>query len=122
MVTGIRFEPFSTHVGAVVRGDVVLSGSPSQATLRAIRSALGRHLVLVFEGENLSPTELRELTSHFGEPHVHHADEGVIRVDRVPEVLEMRKEPSGSRLFGGDCWHADVTFAKPAGTYRSSMR
>jgi len=71
--------------------------------------------VLVFEGESLSPADLRNLTSHFGEPHVHHDDEGVIRADGVPEVLEMRKEPDGSRLFGGECWHADVTFEKPAG-------
>ena len=112
---GIRFEPLSTHVGAVVHGDAVLSGSPSESALRAIRSALGRYLVLVFGGESLSPSDLRDLTSHFGEPHVHHDDEGVIRVDGVPEVLEMRKEPSGTRLFGGECWHADVTFAKPAG-------
>jgi taurine dioxygenase len=71
--------------------------------------------VLVFEGESLSPADLRDLTSHFGEPHVHHDDEGVIRADGVPEVLEMRKEPDGTRLFGGECWHADVTFTNPAG-------
>jgi alpha-ketoglutarate-dependent taurine dioxygenase len=69
----------------------------------------------VFEGESLSATDLHDLTSHFGEPHVHHDDEGVVRADGVPDVLEMRKEPSGTRLFGGECWHADVTFAKPAG-------
>ena len=111
----IRLEPLSTHVGAIVRGAPPLTGSPSKVALGVIRSALARHLVLVFEGESLSPAALRNLTSHFGEPHVHHDDEGVIRADGVPEVLQMRKEPDGLRLFGGECWHADVTFEKPAG-------
>ena len=32
----------------------------------------------------------------------------------------MLKEPDGERLFGGVCWHADVTFRKPAG-YLSAL-
>ena len=44
---------------------------------------------------------------------MHHADDGVIPVDEAPEVLQMLKEPEGDRLFGGVCWHADVTFESP---------
>jgi taurine dioxygenase len=38
----------------------------------------------------------------------------VIHADGLPEVLEMRKEADGDRLFGGSDWHADVTFRNPA--------
>jgi taurine dioxygenase len=112
--TETLLEPLSPHVGAVMRG-LTLSGSPSDETLEAIRDALARHLVLVFADQQLSPTGLRDFASNFGEPHVHHDDDGVIRAAGLPEVLEMRKEPDGTRLFGGACWHADVTFTKPAG-------
>ena len=46
---------------------------------------------------------------------MHHADEGVLHADGLTEVLEMRKEPDGGRLFGGSGWHADVAVRRPAG-------
>jgi taurine dioxygenase len=58
---------------------------------------------------------------YFGPLFLHHADEGVLFVDGVPEVLEMRKEADGTRLFGGSDWHADVTFRKPA-AYVSALQ
>jgi len=39
----------------------------------------------------------------------------VLAADGIPEVLEMRKEADGPRLFGGSDWHADITFRKPGG-------
>ncbi len=110
-----RLELLSPHVGARIRDGLMLSSTPSDETLEAIREALARHLVLVFDDQKLSPADLRDFTSHFGEPHIHHDDDGVIHADGFPEVLEMRKEPDGTRLFGGASWHADVTFTKPAG-------
>ncbi len=107
-------EPITPHLGAVLRG-ITLSGSPDPKTLAAIRDALARHLVLVIPGQELTPAALRDFTALFGPPFHHHDDEGVIRAEGVPEVLEMRKEPNGTRLFGGSDWHADVTFRKPAG-------
>lgn len=109
-----RIEPIAPHVGAVVRG-IKLSAAPDPNTLSLIRAALARHLVVAIEDQSLSPEALRDFTRHFGPPFHHHADEGVIYADGVPEVLEMRKEPDGTRLFGGTAWHADVTFRKPAG-------
>ncbi|MEM7224732.1 MAG: TauD/TfdA family dioxygenase [Pseudomonadota bacterium] len=107
-------EPITPHLGAVLRG-VRIGPEPDPETLAAIRGALARHLVLVIEDQALSAMGLRGFVSHFGPLFHHHDDVGVIHADGLPEVLEMRKEPDGARLFGGSDWHADVTFRKPAG-------
>ena len=106
-------EPFTPHLGAVMRG-VTLSATPDEETLKTLRAALARHLVLAIEDQALTAAELRDFVSHFGPLFRHHDDIGVIHADGLPEVLEMRKEPDGERLFGGSDWHADVTFRKPA--------
>ena len=115
----VTIEPVTPHLGAVVRG-LRLTGSPDRSTLELIRAALAEHLVLVFEDQSLGAAELRDFVRHFGPLFRHHQDDGVIYADGVPEVLEMRKEPDGARLFGGSDWHADVTFRKPAG-YLSAL-
>ena len=114
MSESITCRPVSPHIGAVLRG-VTLSAAPEESTLAAIRAALARHLVVAIEDQDLTPEALRDFVSHFGPLFRHHADQGVIHAPGVPEVLEMRKEPDGKRLFGGSDWHADVTFRKPAG-------
>ena len=80
-----------------------------------IRGWLDEYLVVVLRDQSLQPAMQRDLVEHFGPLFLHHSDEGVLFVDGVPEVLEMRKEADGARLFGGSDWHADVTFRKPAG-------
>lgn len=110
----VSVEPITPHVGAVVRG-VTLGGDMAEHDLMAVREALARHLVVVVPEQELSAEALRDFTAQFGPLFLHHAGEGVLRVIGVPEVLEMRKEPDGKRLFGGSDWHADVTFRKPAG-------
>lgn len=110
----VSCEPLTPHIGGVLRG-VALSAAPDEATLAAVRAALARHLVVVIEDQDLAPEALRDFVAHFGPLFRHHADQGVIHAPGVPEVLEMRKEPDGTRLFGGSDWHADVSFRKPAG-------
>lgn len=110
----IGVTPITPNVGAIVHS-VELSGAPQASLLRAIQDALARHLVLVFPDQDLTVTELRDFVSHFGPLFEHHVDDGVLFAEGVPEVLEMRKEPDGARLFGGSDWHADVTFRRPAG-------
>ncbi len=110
----VSVEPITPHVGAVLHG-VTLGGDMAEHDLAAVREALARHLVVVVPEQELSAEALRDFTAQFGPLFLHHAGEGVLRVIGVPEVLEMRKEPDGKRLFGGSDWHADVTFRKPAG-------
>jgi taurine dioxygenase len=106
--------PLAPGIGATLSG-VTLDTAPGDAVLAALRAALARHLVVVVPDQSLCAAELRDFVAHFGPLFLHHDDTGVIRAENVPQVLEMRKEPSGERLFGGSDWHADVTFRKPAG-------
>lgn len=106
--------PIAPHLGALLRG-VKLGAPLDEVSLAVIRSALAHHLVLVLPDQDLTPVALRDFVAHFGPLFIHHADQGVLYADGVPEVLEMRKEPDGERLFGGSDWHADVTFRKPGG-------
>jgi len=107
-------RPLTPHVGAVLSG-ITASAAPNLETVMAIRDALAEHLVVILPDQDLSAVELRDFVSHFGPLFTHHSDEGVLMADGIPEVLEMRKEPDSHRLFGGDGWHADITFRKPGG-------
>ncbi len=78
-----------------------------------IRKWLDDHLVVVLPGQTMTPHSLHAFMEFFGPAHLHHPDEGVLFVPGLPQVLEMRKEPDGNRLFGGEGWHADVTFEDP---------
>ncbi|MEQ9190360.1 MAG: TauD/TfdA family dioxygenase [Alphaproteobacteria bacterium] len=111
----VTITPLTPPVGATMDG-LDLS-APDDATARIIRRALARHLVVFVTGQDLTPRQLRDFTAQFGPVFSHHSDEGVIKDAAVPEVLEMRKEPDGTRLFGGTAWHADVTFRKPGALY-----
>jgi taurine dioxygenase len=91
-----------------------LKSGPIAEIAAQIRMLLEKHQVVILRNQRLDATELREFVSHFGPLFHHHADEGVLHADGLSEVLEMRKEPEGIRLFGGTDWHADVTFRKPA--------
>lgn len=82
----------------------------------AISEVLDERLVVVLPGQDLDPESLDALMERFGPAHVHHTDDGVLPVPGMPQILEMRKEPDGARLFGGEGWHADVTFEDPCGS------
>lgn len=104
------------NLGAVLNG-VRLSGNPTEEDVATIRSALDQALVVVLRDQELSAAELLNCVSRFGPVFVHHHGEEVLPADGLEEVLEMRKEPDGEKMFGGSDWHADVTFRKPAGQY-----
>ena len=80
-----------------------------------IQSALDQHLVLVIPSLHIDAATQRNFVAKFGPLFRHHADDGVIYHNGMPEVMEMKKEPDGIRLFGGSDWHADVTFRSPEG-------
>ena len=110
----MTIEAIAPGIGAVLDG-LTLGPRPDPDTVATIRDALAHRLVIVIPDQTLSAAELRDFTSRFGPLFAHHQDEGVLPADGIREVLQMRKEPDGDRLFGGGTWHADVTFRKPAG-------
>ena len=107
-------NPITPVFGAEIKG-ISKTVLADNKVIEKISEWLDQYQVLVVRGIDLTPTELKTFTSEFGPLFVHHADEGVLLADDMPEVLEMRKEPEGERLFGGSDWHADVTFRSPAG-------
>ncbi len=109
----VKLDFVSPVLGVYVE-DYDVKAHPLSETAAMIRELLDEHLVVVVRGQDLSALQQRDLVSEFGPLFLHHADEGVIHADGLPEVLEMRKEPDGARLFGGSDWHADVTFRRPA--------
>jgi len=104
----------SPVLGVYVDGISVTDDNMAQVAQR-VKTWLDQYLVVVLRGQSLTAVQQRELVRHFGPLFLHHDDAGVIYADGLPEVLEMRKEAVGARLFGGSDWHADVTFRKPAG-------
>ena len=114
MIETPNIERICPAIGAVMH-DVRIGDRMSLGALNKIKLALSRHLVLVIKDQDLSAAQLRDFVANFGPLFLHHADEGVIRCEGVPEVLQMVKEPDGERLFGGSDWHADVTFRNPEG-------
>lgn len=109
----INLDFASPVLGAYVN-DFDIRPDQLESAAQRIRQWLDQYLVVVVRGQLLEATEQRDLVAHFGPLFYHHADEGVIHAQGLPEVLEMRKEADGARLFGGSDWHADVTFRKPA--------
>ena len=115
-----QLECISPVLGVYVDG-FDIEAQTLRAAAAQIRDWLDRYLVVVVRGQSLEASTQRDLVAHFGPLFRHHADEGVLPVAGCPEVLEMRKEPDGTRLFGGSDWHADVTFRRPAG-YVSALQ
>jgi taurine dioxygenase len=61
----IEVTPLSAACGAEIKG-VDLTGPLDAATVGAIKDAWGRHLVLVFRGQNLSQDDQLRFASYFG--------------------------------------------------------
>ena len=110
----MQVTPISPVLGARISG-VEGSSLLEEAVFSGIRAALDQHLVLVIPSLHIDAETQRKFVSKFGPLFRHHADDGVIYHRGMPEVLEMKKEPDGVRLFGGSDWHADVTFRSPEG-------
>ena len=107
----LSVEPLTPTLGAKIRG--LDFRSPLDNSVKVeLQAALERYLVLFIAGQKLSPMELKNFTGQFGPVFRHPTLEGMTE---APEVLELRFEPGDARLFGGECWHADVTYLKPAG-------
>ena len=118
-LNSLELSYLSPVLGVYIEGLEVENDLASAAS--QIEALLQQHQVVIVRNQDLTPIQLRDLVSHFGPLFIHHEDEAVIHADGLDEVLEMRKEPDGNRLFGGSDWHADVTFRNPVG-YVSALQ
>jgi len=78
--------------------------------LDALADLLYEHLVVALPDQNLTVDRHVELGHRFGEPLIHPF------LDAVPEhpaILQVLKEPHDRETFGGEFWHADITFIDP---------
>ena len=78
-----------------------------------LQSALDTHLVLRLRGQSLDRFAMAALGERFGHPFLHPlVDNGY---DDCKAVLELLREPQDKAMFGGESWHADISWLKPAG-------
>ena len=87
-----------------------LSGDVSRDEIEQLRLLLDEHHVLALPDQSLSPERHVEIGEWFGDPYVHPY---LTSIDAHPAILEVRKEANETGVFGGEHWHADITFTNP---------
>jgi len=110
-VTDMTVMPVTGSLGAVVSGiDLAMANCEA---LMQLKSALDSHLVLYVPDQQLDRFQLDRLGRFFGPPFLHPlVDNGY---EDCPAVLELLRKPQDTISFGGEGWHADVTWMNPAG-------
>lgn len=107
----LTVTPVAGALGAEVGG--VNLTSLSDAEDEALKNALDTYQVLRVRGQALDRFQLAAFGRRFGPPFLHPlVDNGY---DDCPEVLELLREPDDEEMFGGESWHSDITWLKPAG-------
>ncbi len=101
--------PIAPAGGAII-GGVDLGVDRSPPTLDALHDLLTEHLVLVLRDQTLDAAAHVEVGSRFGEPYVHPFLEAV---PEHPAILQVLKTEEDEATFGGEFWHADITFESP---------
>lgn len=100
----IRVEKLAGSMGAEVFG-IDLSEDLDDAAFDAVQQAFIDNLALFFPGQRLSPPQMYDFVSRFGEPLPH----PYMKADKdVLAIHELRKNPDEGHVFGG-LWHMDFT-------------
>lgn len=116
----ITVTPRHPALGAEVRG-IDMHRPLNAETVKAVRDAWTRHLVLVFPDQQISDQEHVAFTRHFGEPEIFHQTSLSLRSDRVREIflvsnvdeagrLMRPSEPSQKQLSSSRQWHTDSSY------------
>ena len=106
MANSIRIDRLTGAMGAEVFG-VDLSKPLGNEENKIVRDAFYEHIALFFPDQNLSPKNISDFVSNFGEPAAHPLLKPID--PDFPFVHELRKEPEHERNYGGE-WHMDLTF------------
>jgi alpha-ketoglutarate-dependent 2,4-dichlorophenoxyacetate dioxygenase len=116
----ITVTPRHPALGAEVRG-IDMHRPLDAETVKAVRDAWTRHLVLVFPDQQISDQQHVAFTRHFGEPEIFHQTSLSLRSDRVKEIflvsnvdeagrLMRPSEPSQKQLSSSRQWHTDSSY------------
>lgn len=107
----LSVEPSGKILGATVWG-LDLSRPLNGSQLGFVLAALGRHGVLRFPEQKLSPAQQKTFTAQFGGLHQNASH----RVEGVPEISILSNIVEDGRSIGyldaGMIWHRDVTHKK----------
>ena len=107
----MKVTPVSGALGADVDG--LDLNTLDDTGFSSLQAALDSHLVLRFRGQSLDRFQLAALGERFGPPFLHPlVDNGF---DDCKAVLELLRLPEDKIMFGGESWHADISWLKPAG-------
>ena len=107
--TNWRIEPIAPALGArVIRENP--TAPLDDAEKEALASLLDEVHVVGIEAIALAHAEHQELARCFGEPLIHPFLESV---EDYPHILVVHKDPADDDTFGGQYWHADITFIDP---------
>ena len=106
---GWSLSPLAPSLGARVEGaSFNRPVNPEEGD--ALEALLLEYLVLVLPAQHLEPHHHVELGRRFGEPLLHPY---LTAIDGFPEILRVVKEADEAETFGGEYWHADITFMNP---------
>ncbi len=112
--TALRISPIAARIGATIDG-VELSGNLDDASVAQIRSALLKHKVVFFRGQDgVGDAEMEAFAERLGDPVVH---PNVAASSGSKYLLDLE----ASAGFAASVWHTDLTFM-PAYPMASILR
>jgi taurine dioxygenase len=109
----MNIKPTDQTLGAAVDG-IDLSQPLQPPQLDQIIAALGRHGVLNFPDQTLTPRELRDFSAHFGALEVNVAN--AYQEPGLPEVMTLSNIVEDGKPLGladaGQDWHTDMSYSR----------
>ncbi|MEM7092749.1 MAG: TauD/TfdA family dioxygenase [Actinomycetota bacterium] len=108
-MTQWRVERLAPTLGARITG-LNLASPLSADEIETLRRLLDEHHVLALPGQALTPDRHVEIGTWFGAPYLHPY---LTPSPDHPAILDVRKEAHETEVFGGEHWHADITFTDP---------
>jgi taurine dioxygenase len=108
----MRIVPGNATLGARVEGlDLSLPLTPD--VFEQLLQALGRHGVLSYPGQELTPAQLRDFSQNFGQLEINVA--GAYQEPGLPEVMVLSNIVENGKPLGlsdaGQDWHTDMSYS-----------
>ncbi len=96
-------------LGVVVHG-ANLREDAGPAVRERLQTLVDQHHVVALAAQDLPPDVHVAVGGWFGEPLIHPY---LTAIDEHPAILRVHKEADDEATFGGEFWHADITFMDP---------